>query len=290
MVGRESESPFIVVMAGGRRFIQPAYRIRCCGECGLYYKTETLSVSELSQYYSIVDFTKWEIPDYFPTERAVLKHLRSLPLGSRVLDIGCSTGRLLAGLVSDYDCHGFEINTDAANQAARKGLRMLTAKELATQPDDRFDAVVLVDVFEHLDRPLAILIELCRILRPGGILVLATGNGDAPYCRRNPANFWYFQNLEHLCMLSSRHAAFLERKLNCRLMEWTELSHYDVGFVERAYAHVRDFAYWGLRPESPRLMKAFLRWVPVFRRAEHWSGPPLLSCTRDHVVSVFKKQ
>lgn len=46
-------------------------------------------------------------------------------------------------------------------------------------PDDHFDAAVLQDVIEHVANPAAVLRELARVLRHGGVLYLSTPNRDA---------------------------------------------------------------------------------------------------------------
>jgi cyclopropane fatty-acyl-phospholipid synthase-like methyltransferase len=81
-------------------------------------------------------------------------HLRKLPLGSRRLDFGCSSGRLLAPLVGNYRCRGMEITPDAAAVAPAKGLCILPDHAIDTEPGGSFDAVVMVDMFEHLLAPL----------------------------------------------------------------------------------------------------------------------------------------
>ncbi|MFI5367449.1 MAG: class I SAM-dependent methyltransferase [Spirochaetia bacterium] len=139
-----------------RTFTQPDYVILECAQCGLLYRTPTLTPEVLSDYYKRVDYRKWEIPGFFPNERAVHAQLRQLPRGARILDFGCSSGRLLAPLVKDYQCHGYEINMPAATAAAAKGIKMLPSDALE-RPLETFDAVVTVDVFEHLSAPLELL-------------------------------------------------------------------------------------------------------------------------------------
>lgn len=285
----ETSSPQVTVEVGGRNFIQPPYSIRGCGDCGLYYKTATLSNGDFAEYYRRIDFRGlWEIPGYFPTERVALKYLGGLPGQSRLLDFGCSTGRLLSGLTGRYECHGFEINAEAAREAEAKGLRMWRAEELSRARAD-FDAIILSDVFEHLTDPSGTLRELCKALKPRGSLMLITGNADAPYCQRNPAMFWYLREPSHVCMLTRRHAAFLEKQLGVRLKFWREMCHYDVGPWKRFRTHARDIAYWGSKPEAGAWLRILLGCVPVFRRAKMWPGPPGMTCTRDHVVAVFEK-
>lgn len=267
-------------------YSQPEYSVLECETCGLLCRIPTLSVEELSTYYAEVDYRKWEAPAYFPTERAVIARLRQLPPGASLLDFGCSTGRLLAALVGQHRCHGFEIDERAANEAGAKGLTMLGPEFLDSTPSGTFDGIVLMDVFEHLPAPTRVLRRLSRLLKPGGSLVIGTGNGDAPACRLDPAQFWYFRNIEHLTMLTFRHASWLAGELGMRLEGWERVCHYDHSLRARVTQFLRHMAYWRFRRGS-RVERVLMRHLPGLRKAEHWPMAPAFSASRDHVVAVF---
>jgi len=50
-------------------------------------------------------------------------------------------------------------------------------------PDATFDAVNLADIVEHLERPAGALAEICRVLKPGGIVVVSTPLRDGLFKR-----------------------------------------------------------------------------------------------------------
>ena len=87
----------------------------------------------------------------------------SLPPGVRVLDAGAGTHRYrhLFG-------HTHYESADFNEQYAPTYVCDLTQIPV---PNDRYDAVVINQVLEHVPDPLAVLIELRRILRPGGRLI-----------------------------------------------------------------------------------------------------------------------
>jgi SAM-dependent methyltransferase len=284
--GQETHGSGFSVIVSNKTFKQPSYVVRECLNCGLLYRSRTLLPPDLERYYARVDFRKWETSDCYPTEARVLSMLRTLSQGSRILDYGCSSGRLLSTLCSEYECFGFEVNSDAAAQAARKGLRMLTHAEIEDSVAFKFDAIVMVDVFEHLLEPLQLLRQLVRLLNDNGKLIIATGNGDAAACRRNPALFWYFRTAEHLIMLTRRHANFLASVLGMRLQKWEELCHYKLRLGEKLFQRMRHFAYWQFYDQT-FLAKMILGLVPYARRARHWPCPPAYTCSKDHVVALF---
>jgi SAM-dependent methyltransferase len=87
----------------------------------------------------------------------------SLPPGVRVLDASAGTHRYrhLFG-------HTHYKSADFNEQYAPTDVCDLTQIPV---PNDRYDAVVINQVLEHVPDPLAVLIELRRILRPGGRLI-----------------------------------------------------------------------------------------------------------------------
>jgi 2-polyprenyl-3-methyl-5-hydroxy-6-metoxy-1,4-benzoquinol methylase len=272
----------------GITYYQPEYEIHDCSLCGLLFRTPRLSDDELADFYRRIDYRAWEISGLHPTERAVHAHLRRLPIGARLLDFGCSSGRLFASLVGYYRCCGIEINRDAAAAAAVKGLSILPHHAVDTERGGSFDAVVMVDVFEHLAAPLQTLAKLVRLLRPNGILVLATGNGDSAACRLDPAQFWYFRHAVHVCMLTFQHTQFIARRLSMRLEQWEEVTHDDVRPHERVRQHLQHWAYWQFRRQT-LLSQTVLPMIPVVRRARGWTIAPQFSVGQDHVIAKFRK-
>ena len=269
-------------------FWQSRYCVRECCNCGLLYRDRTLTPADLDRYYSKVDFHKWETSGYWPTETCVLNTLKFLPTGSRILDFGCSSGRLLAALCGDYQCYGVEINAVAAKEAAKKGLRMLTHEQIEDPEVQKFDAVVLVDVIEHVLAPLYLLRRLLKLVVSDGLLIVSTGFGDAIVCRHDPAQFWYFRNLEHLSMWTRRHIHFVMSSLGLGLESWTELCHYPYSIREKLLPMLRNFAYWQFRHRT-FLANNVLQYIPRVRRARTWPAPQQYAYSRDHVVISFRK-
>ncbi len=127
-------------------------------------------------------------------ERALLSHGRSAaavhqrvadllrevgPRPGRLYDVGCGTGGLsevLRPWFSEY------VGVDIARYPgfpeapwARFVQADLNAPPYAL-PDGEADVVVSVETIEHLENPRALLRELRRLLKPGGLLILTTPN------------------------------------------------------------------------------------------------------------------
>lgn len=280
-------APGFSAVVDGEESVQPEYSVSECENCGLLYRNQTLSQDNFNRYYAKADFRRWEVAGFYPTERCVLKILRQLPKGSRILDYGCSSGRLLGPLCGDYRCCGVEVNAAAASEAAKKGIKILAADDIESAGETEFDAIVLVDLFEHLPKALDLLQKLSRQIVKSGALIIVTGNGDAPTCRRDPAQFWYFRVIEHVCMLTRKHAEFICSRLNLRLDQWIEVCHYDSTRSERARQRLQAFVYWQFRNNS-LLARRVLQFIPRIRRAKNWQLMPPYTVSSDHVVAVLR--
>ncbi len=88
--------------------------------------------------------------------------------GSRVLDIGCGDGALMAALRDQKGCDARGLEIDPANvaSAVAKGLSVVQGDadiDLGTYPEGSFDYAVLSQTLQTTHRPDIILAELLRI-------------------------------------------------------------------------------------------------------------------------------
>lgn len=123
-----------------------------------------------------------DILDLDDANRPTTKIFHLVPRGSRVLEIGCATGYLARGLAEHKACRvtGIEIDTAAARAAAGACEKVVAGD--VEDPDvlqgagGGFDAVIMVDVLEHLHRPAQVLRRARGLLAPQGRLLLSVPN------------------------------------------------------------------------------------------------------------------
>jgi methionine biosynthesis protein MetW len=145
--------------------------------------------------------------------RADLRLITELiPVGSRVLDLGCDDGSLMAHLRDERGCTVRGIELDHADIAAaiERGLSVVEADlddGLAGFPDDSFDVVVLSQTLQVVRRPAFVLKEMLRVGERGIVSFpnfaywrirgyLAT-RGRMPVSKAIPFSWYDTPNIHH---------------------------------------------------------------------------------------------
>jgi methionine biosynthesis protein MetW len=95
-----------------------------------------------------------------------------VPAGSRVLDLGCGNGELLAHLIAQKGCSGYGVEIADANILActERGVDVLQLNledGLALFGDASFDVVLQLDTMQHLRNTEKMLRETARVGRTG---------------------------------------------------------------------------------------------------------------------------
>jgi MPBQ/MSBQ methyltransferase len=122
--------------------------------------------------------------------------LDKLPSGTAVLDVGCGIGGSSRILAKDYGfaVTGITISPQQVQRATELTPKGINAKFLVDDamalsfPDGSFDVVWSIEAGPHMPDKAVFAKELMRVLKPGGVLVVADWNQRDD--RQNPLNFW----------------------------------------------------------------------------------------------------
>jgi len=99
----------------------------------------------------------------------------------RLLDVGCGNGRFLSLLrefgAPEWKLVGIDFDEAAAAQCRALGFEAHAGRiEDLDLGESNFDAVIMLQLIEHVEDPVAISRAVFRLLRPGGIFVVETPN------------------------------------------------------------------------------------------------------------------
>jgi 2-polyprenyl-3-methyl-5-hydroxy-6-metoxy-1,4-benzoquinol methylase len=124
--------------------------------------------------------------------------------GSRLLDLGCAYGFFLKEAAKHhFEVLGIELAEDAAESCRQAGLNVLSgiADEANMKRIGEIDVITMFDVIEHLPQPRETLALCVRYLKPGGVVVITTGDfaslaarwGGAKWrLMTPPQHLWFF--------------------------------------------------------------------------------------------------
>jgi len=142
--------------------------------------------------------------------------------GSRVLDIGCGDGTLMAALRDKRGCdaRGMELDSGNVAECVAQGLPVIQGdadKDLAFYPDDSFDYAILSQTLQTTHRPDKVLDDLLRIGRRAFVsfpnfahwrvrLSLLWG-GRMPVTRLLPVAWYETPNIHHTSVTDFRALA-----------------------------------------------------------------------------------
>ncbi len=95
--------------------------------------------------------------------------------GFSLLDVGCGTGAVLKEAAKMSWPVGVDFTDLALGKCRQRGLSELVLADATALPfqSDSFQAVVGLDIFEHVEDDDAAIAQAFRVLRPGGVLVLS---------------------------------------------------------------------------------------------------------------------
>jgi SAM-dependent methyltransferase len=155
-----------------------------CGACGFIFAVSATDSSAPELYEE--DWSRTEVhPTFIYSQgqytvrnewklQALLDRLEPFRKTNRLLDVGCSAAFFLK-LARDrkWDVQGVEVS-DFGVAFSRQKLKIPVFQGFlqdAHFPDESFDAAFSSHVIEHVGKPVDLLKEMGRILRPGGALI-----------------------------------------------------------------------------------------------------------------------
>jgi SAM-dependent methyltransferase len=184
-------------------------------------------------------------PELTVIQRGVLECVPglALPPGAHVLDAPCggSAALTLALLEKGFHAIGADVDPEAETRLG-KAFSKVDLNMPLPWPDQSFAAIFSTEGIEHLENHFSFLREMCRILKPGGILVLTTPNITALRSRVRFFGSGFFGRDSRPLNESSRHPLH-----HIGLATFSELRYelHVSGFrlMEVRHTHIKPISY-----------------------------------------------
>ena len=157
-----------------------------CKSCDLVYLNPMLTVSELAELYpeNYYSYQPPQVPSGLKTLIKRILRLERVTLTPKfdrpgvLLDVGCGAGHYLFDMrARGWEVHGSELSKAGANAGRHVGLDIRDGELIhAGFPERMFDFVRANHSLEHMPNPRDVLLEMRRILKDNGVLVIGVPN------------------------------------------------------------------------------------------------------------------
>lgn len=161
---------------------EPPFKVVKCKNCGLVYTNPQPDRKLIDEHYQEKYYKEWiekQMEKRIPMWKKRLKALNKYKKKGRLLDVGSGIGTFLKlARKEGFKVCGTEIS-EFASKYVKNNLKIDIFRgdlEEAHFPHESFDVVTMWHTLEHLPNPKATLEEIHRILKKGGLLVVAVPN------------------------------------------------------------------------------------------------------------------
>ncbi|MDH3625413.1 MAG: class I SAM-dependent methyltransferase [Myxococcales bacterium] len=177
-----------------------------CLSCGFVYlaswQRSLEKFGELYDYYARLseeDLARRYSPENRTRQRELLETLAGYTRGRKLLDVGCGEGQLLETAKNEgWDSVGLDLSETAIRLCRQRGLSASQTDFFDSSLDrQRFDAVIMSELLEHVPSPGRFLKRAEELLEENGILYLTTPNFGS-LARRTLGGAWSVIHAEHI--------------------------------------------------------------------------------------------
>jgi glycosyltransferase involved in cell wall biosynthesis/SAM-dependent methyltransferase len=269
-------------------FSLKGYRICRCDNCSFMFTNPQPSDEVLAGIYNETYFIgslAGESALARDLKRATARHYLEImrgyaaaPLRGKLLEVGCGRGEFLVEASRlGLDVSGVEYSEASASVARTllEGRGQVLTGEVDNVPleEGSFDYCVFADVIEHVRDPAAFIQRIWRLLKPGGMVFIATPSLDSPIARLMRSNWMEFK-LEHLSYFSR---STLDQLLHRNHFKQVQTGDgYKVLTIEYIRSHFARYPVGGLMAQFPRI--ASLLPESVRNRPRYFRASGIVAC------------
>ncbi len=191
-----------------------------CRQCGFIRARNKYFRIKPEQLYTEEYFNGLDYLNYQAEKKALIKNfirrlkiIRNYIKSGNLLEIGCAYGYFLGLAEKKFNTTGIDLDKNVTSQAKKNTshTKIITGDFLKKKNGEKYDVVCMFDVIEHLYNPQKYLRKIKKVLKPGGLLFIETGDIGTllPKIRRSKWRLIY----------PPIHLSYFSRKTLTKLLE-----------------------------------------------------------------------
>ena len=257
------------------------------------FRYPRLPKAVLDRFYRAGNADSWQTQAELRSDWQMVKAwLGSKSDVKRILDVGCFDGRLLEFLGRQYAWLGVEVHDEAATLARARGVDVVCDDfDKLAESKAYADVAIAIDVIEHTYDPRRFLEVMASRVRPGGYVVIATGNTEALTWRLMGSRYWYCHIAEHLSFINPTWARLVAPTLGMEVVDVRAYSHAerDISPRQRLHELLSNLVLRTVPGLYVLLRRIGMGGIDLRRFPALALSPPYWLTARDHMFLALKK-